>query len=164
MIVTLTKVRRQSLGLVLAGVAAVLFSSPSRAFAQQEAAIVGAVTDPSGAILPGVTVTATSPALQLPEVTTVTDARGEYRLPQLPIGTYAVEFTLSGFQSVRREGIILTASFVAKIDMQLKLGGIAETVTVSGASPVVDVVSTTSATRLTRETLDAIPSSRNGTV
>ena len=100
--------------------------------AQQEAGIVGAVTDPSGAILPGVTVTATSPALQLPSVTTVTDARGEYRLTPLPIGTFAVEFTLSGFQSVRREGIILTASFVAKIDMQLKLGAIAETVTVSG--------------------------------
>ena len=164
MIVTLQPVRRQSLGVVLAGVIALLFASPGRLLAQQEGGIVGAVTDPSGAILPGVTVTATSPALQLPSVTAVTDARGEYRLTPLPIGTYAVEFTLSGFQSVRREGIILTASFVAKIDMQLKLGGIAETVTVSGASPVVDVVSTTSATRLTRETLDAIPSSRNGTV
>ena len=97
-------------------------------------------------------------------MTAITDARGEYRLTPLPIGTFAVEFTLSGFQTVRREGIILTASFVAKIDMQMKLGAIAETVTVSGASPVVDVVSTTSATRLTRETLDAIPSSRNGTV
>ena len=141
-----------------------LLASPGRLLAQQEAGIVGAVTDPSGAILPGVTVTATSPALQLPSVTAVTDARGEYRLTPLPIGTFAVEFTLSGFQTVRREGIILTASFVAKIDMQMKLGAITETVTVSGASPVVDVVSTTSATRLTRETLDAIPSSRNGTV
>ena len=156
--------RRPSLGVVLAGAIALLFASPGRVLAQQDAGIVGAVTDPSGAALPGVTVTATSPALQLPSITAVTDARGEYRLTPLPIGTFALEFSLSGFQSVRREGVILTASFVAKIDMQLKLGGIAETITVSGASPVVDVVSTTSATRLTRETLDTIPSSRNGTV
>src|SRR5436190_14015508 len=135
MIATFIRVRRPSSGVVIASVTALLLACPGRLLAQQEAAIVGAVTDPSGAALPGVTVTATSPALQLPSVIAVTDARGEYRLTPLPIGTFAVEFTLSGFQSVRREGIILTASFVAKIDMQLKLGGIAETVTVSGASP-----------------------------
>jgi hypothetical protein len=163
MIATSSGTCRQPMAAVLAGL--LLFAATHRLLAaQQEGGIVGAVTDQSGAILPGVTVTATSPALQLPSVTTVTDSRGEYRLTPLPIGTFAVEYSLSGFQPVRREGIILTASFVAKIDMQLTLGTITETVTVSGASPVVDVVSTTSATRLTRETLDAIPSSRNGTV
>src|SRR6185503_14889040 len=146
MIATFRRVRRQPAA-VLAGVTALLLASSDRLLAQQEAGIVGAVIDPSGAILPGVTVTATSPALQLPSVIAVTDARGEYRLAPLPIGTFAVEFTLSGFQTVRREGIILTASFVAKIDMQMMLGAVTETVTVSGASPVVDVVSTTSATR-----------------
>ena len=148
---------------VLTSLAALLFAFAGAA-AAQDGSIVGFVTDESGAILPGVTVTATSPALQVGSVTTVSDQRGEYRLTPLSIGTFSVEFTLSGFQTVRREGIVLTASFVAKVDIQLKVGAIAETVTVSGASPVVDVVSTTSATRLTRETLDIIPTSRNGTV
>src|SRR5262245_34970930 len=102
----------------------------------QEANIIGQVTDESGAVLPGVTVTATSPALQVPQVTTVSDERGEYRLAALPIGTYTVEYTLSGFQTVRREDVRLTAGFTAKVDAAMKLGALAETVTVSGAAPV----------------------------
>ena len=158
MIATFRQVRWQPAAMVLAGVTALFLASPGRLLAQQEAAIVGAVVDPSGAILPGVTVTATSPALQLPSVIAITDARGEYRLTPLPIGTFAVEFTLSGFQTVRREGIILTASFVAKIDMQMKLGAITET------SPLGRLacrgVILRRPTRLTRETLDAISGSR----
>ncbi|MGH9195787.1 MAG: carboxypeptidase-like regulatory domain-containing protein, partial [Acidimicrobiia bacterium] len=73
--------------------------------AANPAGIMGVVTDNSGAVLPGVTVTATSPALQVPSVTSVSDERGEYRLSPLPIGTYSVLFELSGFQSVRREGV-----------------------------------------------------------
>src|SRR5712671_1627743 len=110
--------------------------------AQQEASIIGQVTDTSGAILPGVTVTATSPALQVPQVTDVTNERGEYRLTPLPIGVYKVEYTLPGFQTVRREGLRLTAGFVAKVDELMKIGAVAETITVSGAAPVVDVTST----------------------
>src|SRR5580693_6673265 len=98
--------------------------------------IDGQVTDESGAVLPGVTVTVTSPALQVPSVVAVTDSRGEYRLSPLPIGTYTVEFTLPGFQSVRREDIRLTVGFTAKIDIGLKVGSLAETITVSGAAPV----------------------------
>src|SRR5215216_3786490 len=73
--------------------------------AQIAGSIVGRVTDESGGVLPGVTVTATSPALQLPQVAGVTDAQGDYRLTPLPIGTYEVSYTLSGFQTVRRDNL-----------------------------------------------------------
>ena len=108
----------------------------------QEASIIGQVTDESGAVLPGVTVTATSPALQVPQVTDVTNERGEYRLTPLPIGTYEVDYTLQGFVTVRRQALRLTAGFTAKVDVELKVGGVAETLTVSGAAPVVDVKAT----------------------
>src|SRR6266849_8396017 len=81
----------------------------------QEAVILGRVTDESGAVLPGVAVTAASPALQVRQVTAVTNELGEYRLAALPIGTYAVEYMLSGFQIVRREGVRLTAGFTARV-------------------------------------------------
>jgi hypothetical protein len=134
------------------------------ASAQQAAGIIGQVTDESGAVLPGVAVTATSPALQVPSVTGVTDERGEYRLTPLPIGTYTIEYTLSGFQTVRREGVRLTVGFTARLDEALKVGALAETIIVSGQSPVVDVTSTTATTQFTRETLEALPTSRNGIV
>ena len=130
----------------------------------QEAGILGQVTDESGAILPGVTVTATSPALQVPQVTDVTNERGEYRLSPLPIGTYTVEYVLQGFQTVRREDLRLTIGFQAKVDVALKIGTLEESITVSGEAPVVDVTSTTSRTQLTRETLEVIPTGRNSIV
>jgi hypothetical protein len=125
------------------------------------ASIVGQVTDEGGGVLPGVTVTATSPALQVPSITSVTDGRGEYRLSPLPIGVYAVEYELSGFQRVRREDIRLTVGFSAKVDVALGLGGVQETVTVTGGSPLVDVTSTTTSTQFTREQLEVLPTSRN---
>src|SRR5262245_36949428 len=79
------------------------------------ASIIGVVTDQSGAILPGVTVVATSPALQIPQVEAVTNERGEYRLSPLPIGLYTVRYELPGFQSVRREGVRITVGFVATL-------------------------------------------------
>ena len=88
-------------------------ASPARTAQTQEASIIGQIKDESGAILPGVSVTASSPALQVGQVTTVTNEQGEYRLTPLPIGTYAVEYGLVGFQTVRREGLRLTAGFVA---------------------------------------------------
>lgn len=131
---------------------------------QQDASIIGQVTDESKAALPGVTVTATSPSLQIREINVVTDARGEYRLTPLPLGTYDVVYTLPGFQTVKREGLRLTAGFSAKVDVTLKIGGLEESITVSGASPVVDVKSTATATQLTRETLELTPTSRNGLI
>jgi hypothetical protein len=130
--------------------------------AETEARIIGVVTDQSGAVLPGVTVTAASPALQVRQVSTVTDAQGEYRLSGIPIGTYEVTYSLDGFQSHKREGVRLTAGFTAKIDVPLTVGSLQETITVSGSSPVVDVASTKPSTSLTREMLELIPTSRNG--
>src|SRR5262245_59684293 len=110
--------------------------------AANPACITGLLTDLSGAVLPGVAVTATSPALQVPAVIGVSDDRGDYRLSPLPIGVYNVLFELPGFQTVRREGVRLTVGFTARVDLQLVLGGVAETITVSGASPLVDTTST----------------------
>ena len=147
-----------------AAILLVVSALSAAAAAQQDAGIFGLVTDESGAVLPGVTVTATSPSLQVPSVTSVTDAKGEYRLSPLPIGTYTVEFSLSGFQGIKREGIRLTVGFTAKIDVGLKVGALEETITVSGQSPVVDTTSTTATTQFTRETIELLPSSRNGIV
>ncbi len=108
------------------------------------------MTDQSGAVLPGVTVTATSPALQVPQVTDVTNELGEYRLAPLPIGVYQVAFDLSGFRPAQRQDVRLTVGFTARIDVSLGLATVAETVTVSGAAPVVDVTSTTGSTLLTQ--------------
>jgi hypothetical protein len=149
--------------LACAGVVVVVLAlSPVAAFGQGAAAsIIGRVTDQSGAILPGVTVTATSPALQVPQLVAVTNQLGEYRLSPLPIGTYEVNFELSGFQPARRQEIRLTLGFTARIDAELGVGAVAETVTVSGAAPVVDVTATTATTELTRELLDLSATTRN---
>ncbi len=157
--------QRVSRRLAVAAVLMIVFSlAPlaGRSFAGQAgtATVTGQVTDESRAVLPGVTVTATSPALQVPSVTTVTDSRGEYRLTPLPIGTYTLLYELAGFQTVRREGIGLTNRFTAQVDMALKLGGLQETLTVSGAAPIVDMASTGAATVLTKDTIDLLPSSR----
>lgn len=124
--------------------------------------IIGTVSDESGSVLPGVTVTTTSPALQVPSITVVTDERGEYRIAPLPLGVYEVVYTLSGFQTFRRTELRLTAGFVATQDVQLKVGSLEESVTVSGAAPVVDVTSTAVTTGFNRETLEITPTGRNG--
>ena len=152
---------RPSLLSGLALFAFVAFAGTARA---QEASIIGQVTDASGAVLPGVTVTATSPALQVQQVTDVTNERGEYRLTPLPIGTYTVDYMLAGFVSVRHQDLRLTAGFTAKVDVSLAIGGVAETLTVSGAAPVVDVKATAARTQLTRETLEVLPTSRSGLI
>ena len=87
-----------------------------------DASLIGQVTDESAAVLPGVTVTAISPALQVESVTAVTNGNGEYRLTPLPIGLYTVEYTLSGFRTLRREGIRLTVGFTARLDVELSVG------------------------------------------
>src|SRR4029079_4444633 len=114
--------------------------------------IIGQVKDDSGGVMPGVTVVATSPALQVPQVVVVTDGNGEYRLTQLPIGLYHVRYELTGFQPIELTDVRLTAAFIAKIDQVLKPGSISETVTVSGQAPLVDVTSTTQSTVFTKET------------
>ncbi len=146
----------------LISTAGLVFPTFVAAQGNQAAGIIGQVKDSTDAILPGVTVTATSPALQLPQVSTVTDAQGEFRLSPLPVGVYTVAFELSGFQSVRREGIRLDVGFTARVDQKLSLGAVAESVTVSGATPLVDVTSSTVSTQRTNEELQALPTSRDG--
>jgi hypothetical protein len=139
--------------------------APALAAAQTgTATILGQVTDEGSGALPGVTVTLKSPALQVPEVSAVTDERGEYRLTPLPIGNYSVEYSLSGFQTLRLEDVRLTAGFTAKLDQTMKIGALAETVTVSGQSPLVDVTQASTATLLEIDSLELIPSGTNGIV
>jgi hypothetical protein len=155
---------RRSFALFLAIALLLGLTVPAPA-AQSEASIIGVVVDESGAILPGVTVTASSPSLQIAAISDTSNERGEYRLAPLPIGIYKVEYLLSGFQGVRREDIRLTVGFVAKLDIVMKVGSMQETITVSGVSPLVDVHSTgTSRTAFTKETLEVNPSGRNGLI
>jgi len=128
------------------------------------ASIIGQVKDESGAVLPGVTVSASSPALQLRQVTAVTDERGEYRLVELSLGTYEVTYMLPGFQTVQRSDLRLTAGFAAKIDVTLTLGSVAENVTVMADSPIVDVTSSKTVTEFLQEDLSSLPTSRNSIV
>ena len=134
--------------------AAALFL-PANAYAQ--AAISGVAKDSSGLPLPGVTVEAASPALIEKTRTTVTDASGQYRIEDLRPGVYTVTFTLTGFKTLRREGIILEGSFNAPISAELALGALEETVTVTGETPVVDVVNNRQSVVVNRDMLDAIP-------
>ena len=131
------------------------------AIALGQSGFAGVVKDTTGAVLPGVTVEAASPALIERSRTFVTDDQGQYRIVDLRPGTYTVTFTLSGFSSVKRDGIDLTANFIATLNAELRVGSIEETVTVSGASPLVDVHSVQQQNVLTRAIQDALPTPRN---
>ena len=150
------------MGLMVIIVSLVAFAGSPAAGQGTTASIIGQVTDQSGGVLPGVTVTATSPALQVPQVTDVTNAVGEYRLAPLPVGLYEVAFELAGFRPAQRQNVRLTVGFAAKIDVQLGLATVAETITVSGASPVVDVTATAGSTMLTNDILELSATPRNG--
>jgi hypothetical protein len=121
----------------------------------------GRVTDQSGAVLPGVTVTISSPALQSPQLDTVTDENGHYRFLALPRGVYKVTFELSGFQRVTREDLNIDAGFTATLDPKLAVGAIEETVTVVGDSPVIDVRTTTVVSSIKKDVLETLPTSRS---
>ncbi len=138
-----------------------LFWMAVPAHAMAQAAIAGVVKDTSGAVLPGVNVEASSAALIEKSRTVVTDAQGQYKIVDLRSGTYSITFTLSGFASVKREDIALTADFTASVNVEMKVGAVEETVTVSGASPMVDVQTTQRRDVLTRDVLDALPTGRN---
>jgi hypothetical protein len=149
--------KRHLLGLAL------LVMLPVAALAQtNQAGIVGTVTDSSGGALPGVTVSAASPALQVPTVTAVTDEKGQYRITSLPPGVYAVTYELAGFQTIIRDGVRLPVNFVVTLDQSLGLGTLQETVTVSGASPLVDVTNPATSVDLSKEQLETLPTTRDG--
>ncbi|MEO8256401.1 MAG: carboxypeptidase-like regulatory domain-containing protein [Acidobacteriota bacterium] len=138
---------------------AVLVVLPASAFAQ--ASITGVVKDASGGVLPGVTVEVASPVLIEKTRTDVTSGDGLYRIVNLLPGTYTVTFTLPGFSTVKREGIELTGSFIASINADMKIGGLAETITVTGETPIVDVQSVRRQTTLSNEVLTTVPTARS---
>src|SRR5262245_4741464 len=129
--------------------------------AHAQASITGVVRDPSGAVLPGVTVEASSPVLIEKVRSVVTDGSGQYRIVDLRPGTYIVTFTLSGFSVVRREGLELTGTFVATVDADLRVGALEETITVTGDSPIVDIQRTTQQRVFDQQVIEAIPAGRS---
>ena len=147
---------RTLLGLVWVFVAAL--AVPGVAHAQSTSGtIAGTAKDATGAVLPGVTVEAASPALIEKVRTAVTDAQGNYKVIDLRPGTYSVTFTLPGFSTYKREGIELSAGFTATANAEMKVGGLEETVTVTGASPTVDIQNVRTQQVLRSEVLDALP-------
>jgi hypothetical protein len=124
------------------------------------ATIAGVVRDSSGAVMPGVSVEAASPALIERVRSVITDEQGLYRIVNLRPGSYTVTFTLPGFATFKREGIELTTSFTATINAEMKAGALEETVTVLGEAPVVDIQNVRQQTTIARDTLDAIPTTK----
>src|SRR2546423_4162900 len=129
-------VRANGLALSVGGLCVLLLSAG--ASAQENSGIAGVARDTSGGVLPGVTVEAASPVLIEKVRSVVTDGEGRYNIVDLRPGTYTVTFALTGFTTARREGIELTAGFTASVNADLRVGSLEETVTVSGASPLVD--------------------------
>jgi hypothetical protein len=156
-------VRMKSLAAL--AIAAFILAAPVPAFAQGGGAsstgsISGQVVDDGGGVLPGVTVKATSPA-QIGVLTAVTNEEGMYRFPAVPPGEYALEFALSGFRTLVREGIRVTLGLNAAVGVTLGVASVEETVTVSGESPVVDPTTTRLQTNYDRETLASLPNARD---
>ena len=136
---------------------------PAASIAQvggNEASITGVVKDPSGAVLPGVTVDVTSAVLIEKTRSAVTDGSGQYRVTALPPGTYSVTFTLNGFSTMRREGVVLEGSLTATVSESLRVGTVTETVTVTGETPIVDVQSAKVRQVITSDTISEIPTAR----
>jgi len=142
------------------GLVALVLLVPAALHAQQ-ATISGTVKDASGAVLPGVSVEAASPALTEKVRSVVTDGTGQYRIVSLPPGTYTVTVALQGFNTVKREGIALSGTLTATIDVDLRVGSLEETVTVLGESPIVDVQSARRQQVIDGDVLRQIPTSRS---
>jgi hypothetical protein len=126
-----------------------------------QSALTGLVTDATGAVLPGVTVEAASPALIEGSRTAFTDGQGRYSIVDLRPGVYSLTFTLQGFSVVKREGMELPAAFTATVNVELSVGAVGETINVSGQSPVVDVQTTAKTQVMSRAILDSVPNSRS---
>lgn len=129
--------------------------TPAAALAQ--GAIAGTVKDTTGAVMPGVTVEASSPALIEKTRTVTTDGAGQYKIVDLPPGTYDVSFTLTGFKTVKRTGILLEGTFNAQVNADIQVGTVEEEITVTSAPPTVDVINAQKEFVANRDILDAIP-------
>jgi hypothetical protein len=145
-------------------IAALMLSSvlglPHTAIAQQASGIAGLVKDTSGAVLPGVTVEAASPVLIEKVRSVVTDADGRYSIVDLRPGSYSVTFTLPGFRTLKRDGIDLGAGFTATVNGDLEVGSLEETITVSGAAPLVDTQNARQQTVVPKDLLETLPTSQ----
>ncbi len=148
--------RRLRRPLVLLGVLALL---PATVSAQ--ATLAGVIRDASDAVLPGVTVEISSPAMIEKTRTAVTDGSGQYRLTQLPPGIYTVTGSLTGFTTVRREGVEVTGAGVIPINMSMRVGAVAETITVTGETPVVDTQSVRRQAVLSNDVINTLPATRS---
>ena len=144
---------------VLVGMA-VLLGAPI-AFAQTTGSITGTVTDASGAVLPGVTITLSGDRLIGGAQTQVSDTNGVYRFDRLAPGAYGVKMELQGFRSVARPDVRISAAFVATINGKMEVGSLSETITVTGESPTVDVRSNVQQTVMNQELLEGIPTGRD---
>jgi hypothetical protein len=136
-----------------------MFTIPATAAAQvgQTAVLTGTVTDTSGAAIPGVTVTVAGPTMIGGNRSVVTEADGTYRFPNLPPGTYTVTYELQGFTTSKRDDVRLLLGQTISADQTLSVGGLQESVMVSGAAPVVDVTSSSAAKNLPQEIMEFIP-------
>jgi carboxypeptidase family protein len=130
------------------------------AYAQGSGSIFGKVTDPSGGVLPGVTVTIAGTGLQQPLVG-VTSENGTYQFPTVPIGTYSVTFELASFKKAVRQDVAIKTGFNAQIDQKLEIGQMSEEVTISAVSPVVDTKKTSTSQTFTTDVLEKIPTARD---
>jgi hypothetical protein len=140
--------------------AGVLAAWAAPAHAQAIGSIFGKVTDSSGGVLPGVTVTVTGPSLQAP-LSAVTSENGTYQFPSVPIGTFTVTFELASFKKAQRPNVVITTGFNAGVDQKLEIGSMTEEVTISAASPVVDTKKTATGAVFTADILEKIPSARD---
>jgi outer membrane receptor protein involved in Fe transport len=127
----------------------------------QTGSIAGTVKDATGGVLPGVTVEAKSPALIEGARTASTDGQGLFKITDLRPGVYTVTFTLTGFSTVLREGFELSAGFTATVNAEMRLGAVAETITVSGQSPLVDVQNVVQQRVMTRDIIDTLPTGKS---
>src|SRR3954462_6182549 len=132
---------------------------PASSYAQ--ATLAGVVKDASGAVLPGVTVEASSPALIEKTRSAVTDGSGQYRIIDLRAGVYSVTFTLTGFSTVKRDGVELTGSFTAAINADMKVGALEETITVTGETPIVDTQSVRRQVTVSSDVISNMPAARS---
>jgi hypothetical protein len=146
----------------MAAVLAVLLWNLPAAAQVLTGTIIGTVRDESRAVLPGATVTLTSPALPGGPRTEVTNEQGEYRFPQLPPGSYELNITLQGFTTYDEHEIPVTVGATVDRDVALKVAAVAETITVSGAAPVVDPRRTGVIESLSKEVIEAVPQNRQG--
>jgi len=159
---THTRTGKQSQAtLFLMSVVAMFVLTATPTWAQSSrSTIQGTVRDESGAAMPGVTVTLTSPALQVGQIVAVSETDGTYRIGELPAGLFRIAFELAGFKAYVLNDFRLTIGFVARVDATMNVGGVEESITVTGASPVVDMTSTTTSVNLTQETLESVPIGR----